>query len=64
MKVGQNKFLRGVATVFVDIFRGGNQSVDRGQMEAARSLGLPYRKAMMKIVIPQAIRIMIPSFIN
>lgn len=33
-------------------------------MEAARSLGLPYRKAMMKIVIPQAIRIMIPSFIN
>ncbi|GAB1154975.1 amino acid ABC transporter substrate-binding protein/permease [Paenibacillus illinoisensis] len=110
MKVGHNKFLRGVATVFVDVFRGiplivlaffiyfgipqalgftmplflaailtlslnagayvteiirgGIQSIDRGQMEAARSLGLPYRKAMMKIVIPQAIRIMIPSFIN
>ncbi|MDN8589002.1 amino acid ABC transporter substrate-binding protein/permease [Paenibacillus sp. 11B] len=110
MKVGQNKFLRGVATVFVDIFRGiplivlaffiyfgipqamgftmplflaailtlslnagayvteiirgGIQSIDRGQMEAARSLGLPYRKAMIKIVIPQAIRVMIPSFIN
>ncbi|WP_127548498.1 amino acid ABC transporter substrate-binding protein/permease [Paenibacillus amylolyticus] len=110
MKVGQNKFLRVVATVFVDIFRGiplivlaffiyfgipqamgftmplflaailtlslnagayvteiirgGIQSIDRGQMEAARSLGIPYRKAMIKIVIPQAVRVMIPSFIN
>lgn len=110
MKVGQNKFLRGVATVFVDLFRGiplivlaffiyfgipqafgftmplflaailtlslnagayvteiirgGIQSVDRGQLEAARSLGLPYRKAMIKIVIPQAIRVMVPAFVN
>jgi polar amino acid transport system substrate-binding protein len=110
MKVGQNRFLRGVATVFVDLFRGiplivltffiyfgipqafgftmplflaailtlslnagayiteiirgGIQSIDRGQLEAARSLGLPYRTAMMKIVIPQAIRVMIPAFIN
>jgi polar amino acid transport system substrate-binding protein len=47
-----------------EIIRGGIQSIDRGQMEAARSLGLPYRKAMMKIVVPQAIRVMIPSFIN
>lgn len=110
MKVGRNKWLRGIATVFVDVFRGiplivlaffiyfgipqafdftmplflgavltltlnagayvteiirgGIQSVDHGQMEAARSLGVPYRKAMIKIIIPQAIRIMIPSFIN
>lgn len=110
MKVGRNKILRGIATVFVDFFRGipllvlayfiyfgipqafgftmplflaailtlslnagayvteiirgGIQSIDPGQMEAARSLGLPYRKAMMKIVVPQAIRVMIPSFIN
>lgn len=110
MKVSRNRILRGVATVFVDLFRGiplivlaffiyfgipqalgftmplflaailtlslnagayvteiirgGIQSVDRGQMEAARSLGLPYRKAMMKIIIPQAIRVMIPAFIN
>lgn len=38
--------------------------MDRGQLEAARSLGLPYRKAMIKIVIPQAIRVMIPAFVN
>jgi polar amino acid transport system substrate-binding protein len=47
-----------------EIVRGGIQSVDKGQMEASRSLGLPYRKAMSKVVLPQAIRIMIPSFIN
>ncbi len=33
-------------------------------MEAARSLGLPYWKAMRKVVLPQAIRTMIPSIIN
>ncbi|MBC1839670.1 amino acid ABC transporter permease, partial [Listeria seeligeri] len=48
----------------VEIVRGGIQSVDKGQMEAARSLGLPHKKAMMKVVLPQAIRMMIPSFIN
>lgn len=110
MKVSQNRIVRGIATVYVDIFRGtpllvqaffiyfgipqaldfrmpaflaallalslnagaymveivrgGIQSVDSGQMEAARSLGLPYRKSMIKIVLPQAIRTMIPSFIN
>ncbi|EAW7133482.1 amino acid ABC transporter substrate-binding protein/permease [Listeria monocytogenes] len=110
MKVSNSKILRGIATVYVDIFRGtplivqafffyfgipaaldfrmpvflagvialslnagaymveivrgGIQSVDKGQMEAARSLGLPHKKAMMKVVLPQAIRMMIPSFIN
>ncbi|MGK9253783.1 amino acid ABC transporter substrate-binding protein/permease [Paenibacillus humicus] len=110
MKVGRNRWLRGIATVFVDVFRGiplivlaffiyfgipqaldfkmplflaavltlslnagaymteiirgGIQSIDRGQMEAARSLGLSYRKSMIKIVIPQAVKVMIPSFIN
>ncbi len=47
-----------------EIVRGGIQSVDKGQMEAARSLGLPYGKAMMKVVLPQAIQLMIPAFIN
>ncbi|SDB79952.1 amino acid ABC transporter substrate-binding protein, PAAT family /amino acid ABC transporter membrane protein, PAAT family [Raineyella antarctica] len=47
-----------------EIVRGGIQGVDRGQMEAARSLGLPYMKAMNKVVLPQAIKIMTPSFIN
>ncbi|MDD6023566.1 MAG: amino acid ABC transporter permease [Oscillospiraceae bacterium] len=47
-----------------EIIRGGIQSVDKGQMEAARSLGLPYWRAMQRVVLPQAIRIMIPSIIN
>ncbi|WP_419181611.1 amino acid ABC transporter substrate-binding protein/permease [Niallia circulans] len=47
-----------------EIVRGGIQSVDKGQMEAARSLGLPYGKAMLKVVLPQAIQLMIPAFIN
>lgn len=47
-----------------EIVRAGIQSVDKGQMEAARSLGLPYGLAMRKVVLPQAIKTMIPSFIN
>lgn len=47
-----------------EIIRAGIQSVDRGQMEAARSLGLPYWRAMQRVVLPQAIRTMIPSIIN
>lgn len=47
-----------------EIFRGGIQAVNKGQMEAARSLGLPYRKAMTKVILPQAFRIVIPSIVN
>lgn len=47
-----------------EIIRAGIQSVDPGQMEAARSLGLTYGQAMRKVVLPQAIRTMIPTFIN
>ena len=47
-----------------EIFRGGIQAVDHGQMEAARSLGLSYSKAMRKVVLPQAVKIMIPSILN
>lgn len=47
-----------------EIIRAGIQSVDRGQMEAARSLGLSYGAAMALVVVPQAIRTMIPSIIN
>ena len=47
-----------------EIIRAGIQSVDSGQMEAGRSLGLPYWKTMRKIILPQAIRTMIPSIIN
>ena len=47
-----------------EIVRGAIQSIDRGQMEAARSLGMPYRMAMREIVIPQAVVRMIPPFGN
>lgn len=47
-----------------EIVRAGIQSVDKGQMEAARSLGLPYGKAMTKVILPQALRTMTPSIIN
>lgn len=47
-----------------EIFRSGIMAVNKGQMEAARSLGLPYGVAMTKIVLPQAFRIVIPSVVN
>ena len=47
-----------------EIFRSGILAVDKGQMEAARSLGLPKSRAMIKIIIPQAIRIVTPSLVN
>ena len=47
-----------------EIIRAGIESVDRGQMEAARSLGMPYWRGMQRVVLPQAIRTMIPSIIT
>lgn len=47
-----------------EIIRAGIQSVDVGQMEACRSLGMTYAQAMRKVVLPQAIKTMIPSIIN
>ena len=47
-----------------EIIRAGIESVDKGQMEAARSLGLPWWRAMQRVVMPQAIKTMIPSIIN
>lgn len=47
-----------------EIIRGGIEAVDKGQMEAARSLGLSYGKSMVKIVLPQAFFTMLPAIIN
>lgn len=47
-----------------EIVRAGIESVDSGQIEAARSLGLSYNKTMLKIILPQALRTMLPSIIN
>ena len=64
-------FVAGVITLslnasayIAEIIRGGIQAVDKGQYEACMSLGLPYSKSMQKVILPQAIRIMVPSFIN
>jgi His/Glu/Gln/Arg/opine family amino acid ABC transporter permease subunit len=47
-----------------EVFRSGIESVDKGQAEAALSLGLNSRQTMRHIVLPQAIRITIPPFTN
>ena len=47
-----------------EIFRGAIQSVDKGQMEAARSLGVSQAKSMQQIILPQAVRICLPSLVN
>lgn len=47
-----------------EIFRGGILAVDQGQVEAARSLGLGYKRTLQRVVLPQAIKIMIPPIIN
>ena len=47
-----------------EIFRGSIESVNKGQMEAASSLGLNYAKSMQKIILPQAVRICLPSLVN
>ena len=52
------------ASYVSEIVRGAIQSVDRGQMEAARSLGMSTRQAMMKIILPQAFVRMIPPLGN
>lgn len=47
-----------------EIFRGSIQSIDRGQMEAARSLGMTYPRAMIRIILPQAFKQSIPPLGN
>jgi polar amino acid transport system permease protein len=47
-----------------ETIRAGIEAVERGQMEAARSLGMSYSKAMLFIILPQAFRLMIPPLTN
>jgi len=53
-----------VASFYAEIFRGGILSIDRGQWEAARMLGMRYWPMMLTIILPQAIKRMIPPFMN
>lgn len=57
-------FILNYAAYFAEIFRGGFQSVDQGQFEAARVLRLSYWQTLRKIIIPQVIKIVIPSIGN
>ena len=45
---------------YSEIFRGGIEAIPRGQTEAARSLGLTYMQTMRMVILPQAIRIILP----
>ena len=45
-----------------EIFRAGIQGVDRGQMEAGRSLGLSRGQTMWKIILPQAVKAVLPTY--
>ncbi|WP_433354727.1 amino acid ABC transporter permease [Microtetraspora malaysiensis] len=52
------------AAYMAETFRAGLQAVPKGQMEAARSLGMSHGRAMLSIVVPQAVRIVIPPLTN
>ncbi|OGA37812.1 MAG: amino acid ABC transporter permease [Betaproteobacteria bacterium RIFCSPLOWO2_12_FULL_62_13] len=52
------------AAYYCEIIRAGIQSVPRGQVHAAYALGLTYRQAMMKVILPQAFRNMIPILLT
>ena len=49
---------------FSEIFRGGILSIERGQMDAAKAVGMRHRQAMWRIILPQAVRRMVPPFMN
>lgn len=52
------------AAFFAEVFRGGIVSVERGQWEAARAIGMTPGQAMGRVVLPQAVRRMIPAFLE
>lgn len=52
------------AAYISEIFRGGIQAIDRGQYEASMSLGIKYGDMMKDIILPQAIRHILPSLVN
>ncbi len=54
----------GYSAFIAEIFRAGIQSIGRGQMEAARSLGMTYSQAMRTVILPQAIRTVLPPLGN
>lgn len=68
---GNNPYPLGIAALGLmaaayvgEIFRSGIQSVEAGQMEAARALGFSYRRSMRLVVVPQGIRRVLPALVN
>lgn len=66
-----NPYIIGAAAVAInsgayttELFRSAIQSVDRGQWEAARTIGLNYRQTMTEIILPQAFKRILPPYIN
>ncbi len=57
-------FIINYAAYFVEIFRAGIQSIDRGQYEAAKVLGMNYRQTMVRIVLPQTVKRVLPPVAN
>ncbi|MDO5707900.1 MAG: amino acid ABC transporter permease [Andreesenia angusta] len=54
-------FILNYTAYFIEIFRGGIESIDTGQYEASKALGLNYRQTMMHIIFPQTIRRIVPT---
>ena len=57
-------FALNYAAYFAEIFRAGIQSIDKGQYEAARVLGMTYGQTMRRIVLPQMVRRILPPMSN
>ncbi|WP_328605227.1 amino acid ABC transporter permease [Amycolatopsis sp. NBC_00345] len=54
-----------IAAAYIgEIFRSGIQSIEKGQLEASRALGMSYGRAMLLVVIPQGIRRVLPALVN
>jgi polar amino acid transport system permease protein len=49
---------------FAEVFRGGIVSIERGQWEAGRALGMTHGQAMRRVILPQAVKRMIPAFLE
>lgn len=67
----RDDFMRGVLGLSIgygaylsEVFRAGIESIPRGQMEAARSLGMRYSQALRWVILPQAVRIILPPLGN
>jgi len=53
-----------VGAYSAEVFRAGLQSIDRGQFEAARTVGMTYMQAMRYVIVPQAVRRVLPPLLN